>query len=711
MKLPACSRPWATVCLLLVTPFAARSADVLLNPGFEAGTANWSGISASSSYVHSGTGSGRLDQQFYFKQAYQNFACTAADLVSFGGYIQTDSIVSGDAGIRVTFFDAANQSLQTITAGTASGTSAFALKEVEGVIPPSGTTSGRLVVYTAKSTTTVGTAYFDDLYVDVFSHKSTVVSSNGGFEDGVAGWYQGHAVLASGADVFEGDHASAMTHGSYFRQSWFEFPVTPAQEYAVSFAFATDAATSNGQVMLRYYDAASSQISSQTLIALSGTNPYALYYGDGYYPPANATTGRLVFAASQPGTGTSYLDNVLITTDQGVLVSPAFIDQQLTDLTPDAGFESGVSNWSGGAAVETTNVADDAASGRFAGYSYYKAYTHALIPAQAGKHYALTFLAALTNLATSPSISFEFYDAVGTTKLGESGPVLNAAGNTGYYPYASEYFEAPASTAFIKIKVSIPSGNPGSFVYLDNVHLYEAQNLPVRAVSTYGSIGVYASLTSPVANELAHLYYRVAGATVWSEALEPVYDSIRREYRGSIVGLAEDTDYEVQVVLEAAGLRRQFAHAGIQLVLPRVAERRVAQVVGQRDGLGQVFREAQAARQGARDLGHFQAVGQARAEQVAFMVHEDLGLVFQAPEGAGVDDAVAVALEFRAVFRRRLDVGPPARLRRVGCIGSQLFHLQHRLPGGYWVVRARTARTASSGAARVTASPMRVMST
>ncbi len=164
-------------------------------------------------------------------------------------------------------------------------------------------------------------------------------------------------------------------------------------------------------------------------------------------------------------------------------------------------------------------------------------------------------------------------------------------------------------------------------------------------------------------------------------------------------------------MLEAARLGREFAHAGVEFVLTGMAERRMPQVVRQRDGFGQVFGQPQAARQRARDLGDFQAVGQAGAEQVAFMVHEDLGFVFQAPERAGMDDAIAVALEFRPIFRRGLGVGPPARLRRVGCIGSQFFHLQHRLQRVYCVVRARTARTASSGTARVRASPMRGMST
>ena len=83
----------------------------------------------------------------------------------------------------------------------------------------------------------------------------------------------------------------------------------------------------------------------------------------------------------------------------------------------------------------------------------------------------------------------------------------------------------------------------------------------------------------------------------------------------------------------------------------------MTQVVRQADGLDQVFIGAQRPGDGAADLGHFQGVGQAGAVVIAFVVDEDLGLVFQAAEGGGMQDAVAVALEAGAVvglvFRMR----------------------------------------------------------
>ncbi|MNW06810.1 hypothetical protein D3C71_2032790 [compost metagenome] len=51
----------------------------------------------------------------------------------------------------------------------------------------------------------------------------------------------------------------------------------------------------------------------------------------------------------------------------------------------------------------------------------------------------------------------------------------------------------------------------------------------------------------------------------------------------------------LQVVLEAA----KADHAGVERILPGVAKRRVPQVMRQANGLGQVFVDAQCARNGA----------------------------------------------------------------------------------------------------------------
>src|SRR6185503_15435397 len=91
-------------------------------------------------------------------------------------------------------------------------------------------------------------------------------------------------------------------------------------------------------------------------------------------------------------------------------------------------------------------------------------------------------------------------------------------------------------------------------------------------------------------------------------------------------------------------------------------ERRMAEVVGEGNGLGEIGIEPERLGDIARNGGDFHGVGEPRAEVIAGAVEEDLGLVFEAAEGAGMDDAIAIALVLRAPFGRRFDVFASARI-------------------------------------------------
>src|SRR5690606_26356736 len=75
----------------------------------------------------------------------------------------------------------------------------------------------------------------------------------------------------------------------------------------------------------------------------------------------------------------------------------------------------------------------------------------------------------------------------------------------------------------------------------------------------------------------------------------------------------------------------------------------MSQVVGQGDGLAEVFVEPQSPRDAGSHLCDFEGMGQPGAVIVALVVDEHLRLVLEAPEGAGVKHAVAILLERRAV--------------------------------------------------------------
>jgi hypothetical protein len=85
-------------------------------------------------------------------------------------------------------------------------------------------------------------------------------------------------------------------------------------------------------------------------------------------------------------------------------------------------------------------------------------------------------------------------------------------------------------------------------------------------------------------------------------------------------------------------------------------------VVDQSQRLDQINVDVQSAGESARDLRNLQSVGQSVAEVVRVAAREDLGLGFEAPESARMDDPVTVALEVVAVGMLRLGAAATARL-------------------------------------------------
>ena len=114
------------------------------------------------------------------------------------------------------------------------------------------------------------------------------------------------------------------------------------------------------------------------------------------------------------------------------------------------------------------------------------------------------------------------------------------------------------------------------------------------------------------------------------------------------------------VVVEAAG------HQLVDDAFAGVAERRVAEVVAERDRFGQLLVQPQDLRDGARDLRHLERVGEPGAVVIARRREEHLRLVLQPAERLAVDDAIAIALERRphVVF----GLGPETAAR-IGALG------------------------------------------
>src|SRR5271165_6625803 len=107
----------------------------------------------------------------------------------------------------------------------------------------------------------------------------------------------------------------------------------------------------------------------------------------------------------------------------------------------------------------------------------------------------------------------------------------------------------------------------------------------------------------------------------------------------------DDTEC-VKIVVKAEAV---FPHGGVEGALSGMAKRRMADIVDQRQGFGQVLIQAQGTGRGARDRRDLESVGETAAEVVGVAVGENLGFASHAPERAGVSHASAIALESAAI--------------------------------------------------------------
>src|ERR1051325_6942795 len=82
------------------------------------------------------------------------------------------------------------------------------------------------------------------------------------------------------------------------------------------------------------------------------------------------------------------------------------------------------------------------------------------------------------------------------------------------------------------------------------------------------------------------------------------------------------------------------AHQSIQYTFAFMAERGMPKIMRQSNGFRQVFVQPQSARDVSRDTRNFDCVRQSGAQMIASAIQKNLGLIFQAAEGARVNDPV-----------------------------------------------------------------------
>jgi hypothetical protein len=115
---------------------------------------------------------------------------------------------------------------------------------------------------------------------------------------------------------------------------------------------------------------------------------------------------------------------------------------------------------------------------------------------------------------------------------------------------------------------------------------------------------------------------------------------LQQRHHAQSLGVVVETAVAIEAFIEGA-------FAGM-------AERRMAEIVRQRQRLGEVFLEAEPPRQRPGDLRYLERMRQPGPVMIALVEHEYLGLVLEAAERGGMDHPVAVAAERAAALARRL---------------------------------------------------------
>jgi hypothetical protein len=105
----------------------------------------------------------------------------------------------------------------------------------------------------------------------------------------------------------------------------------------------------------------------------------------------------------------------------------------------------------------------------------------------------------------------------------------------------------------------------------------------------------------------------------------------------------------------------EAAHHPVDLILAGMAEGRVADIVGQCEGFGEVLINAQNARYSPGNLRNLDRMRQPVAKVIRNPGREHLGFIFQPAERPGMDHAVAITLERIPVRMRQFRIAAAAR--------------------------------------------------
>src|ERR1700722_7941336 len=153
------------------------------------------------------------------------------------------------------------------------------------------------------------------------------------------------------------------------------------------------------------------------------------------------------------------------------------------------------------------------------------------------------------------------------------------------------------------------------------------------------------------------MVFRIVVTRVFDDALALFKGEIESAEGGVAKLEIFDNAQRVQIVVERKSV---LLHCCVERFFTGMSKRRMAKVVHKREGLGQIGVEAKLSGNGARYRRHLDGVSQAIAKVVGVATGKNLGLRFEPAEGAGMDNAITVALKIVAIRMLRLGMATSA---------------------------------------------------
>lgn len=151
------------------------------------------------------------------------------------------------------------------------------------------------------------------------------------------------------------------------------------------------------------------------------------------------------------------------------------------------------------------------------------------------------------------------------------------------------------------IKVKLIDGDEVTWLYknaetaawktYDSVDSFIPHGDGVTLRPTFENIGYYLDVDSDKYN--AEVYYRKTSEQGFKKALDPYFDDITLQYRGSITNLEEGTEYEVKIVLEKNGQKKEVAATTVtnNSIVPIAKEYKLSELDSLKDENGSLVFE------------------------------------------------------------------------------------------------------------------------